>query len=206
MKIKQLQVGLMGNYCYILIDEKRGLCVLIDPSWDMEKIEEEINKENVKVAYAVLTHGHFDHSRKLEKLVKKLKFPVYIEESDLHMLELDSSLVTTFSKDCILDEKGIKLQILHTPGHSKGSCCVLQGKNLFTGDTLFINECGRVDLPDSSPEDMRLSLLRLMDLDRDIKIYPGHNYSDKAYSTIGEENQNNPVVALAKKGRDYFIS
>jgi glyoxylase-like metal-dependent hydrolase (beta-lactamase superfamily II) len=204
MLIKQLPVGQMANYCYMICKPETALCVLIDPSWDMDKIEKEVAKENSKIAFVILTHGHYDHSKYLDTLTEKLNVPVYIEESDVCMLEMSKKSIKTFSKNTILKEKGFEFQIIHTPGHSPGSCCILIEDNLFTGDTLFINACGRVDLPGSNSEDMRQSLLKLAKLEPGIIVYPGHSYSQKNSSTIGEESKNNPVIALARKGKEYF--
>ncbi len=188
----------MGNYVYLLGDGASGLCAVIDPGWHAEIILETAAEAGMAIDGIILTHGHFDHVNAADKLLGNRPVPVYMHKDDAYML--GGRIKTRPLKD---GEKirigGIEIETMHTPGHTPGSCCLLSGKNIFTGDTLFIGGCGRVDLPGSDPEKMKESLLKLSRLPPDTTVYPGHAYSDKPYSTIESEIKHNPYMALKKR-------
>jgi len=203
INIKTLNFGPMANSTYIVSDSESSNCFIVDPSWDMQSIENTLAKENLKPAFIILTHGHFDHSKNLCELVKKLNVPVYIHKEDVFMLEkIPSENIKTLKGDCELKLNGTKIEIIHTPGHTKGGICILIEKNLFTGDTLFVGQCGRVDFPYSAPEKMHESLVKLSKMDKDIKILPGHMPET---STIGNEIKTNSCLKLALKSREDFL-
>jgi glyoxylase-like metal-dependent hydrolase (beta-lactamase superfamily II) len=203
MKIKTLTLGPMDNNTYIVSDEKVGECILIDPSWNIAAIETAIKEDNLKSSLILLTHGHYDHSKNLESFLVKNEISVLMHEKDVFMLEdIDKKYIKTFNGDYCFDTKSFSIGVICTPGHSIGSCCYRIGNNLFTGDTLFVGQCGRVDFPYSDPEKMYESLIKLSKLNPSIKVFPGHMPQT---STIAKETKTNPYIKLALKGKNYFL-
>jgi glyoxylase-like metal-dependent hydrolase (beta-lactamase superfamily II) len=194
----------MGNFTYLVAADAKDGCVAIDPSWDMKAISDAAAAEGMDIKAALLTHGHFDHSKKIDKLAASV--PVYIEGKDLPFLEADPKLFKTFSGNSALTLAGMYVRALHTPGHSPGSVCYLIDDALFSGDTLFVGEVGRVDLPGSDVNEMYKSMLALAALPPETKVYPGHGYGDKDVSTIAEQKLQNPYLKMALKDREDFLS
>ena len=131
------------------------------------------------------------------ELLELVDVPVYVHKTETHILKNVpvSCKVPTESNQVIELGGDVQITLLHTPGHTPGSQCFLVQQRLVSGDTLFIGACGRVDLPNSSPEEMYDSLTnKLMRLDDTTVLYPGHNYARQPTSTIGEERQHNPCV------------
>jgi len=190
----------MANFSYIVGNPAAGSCFLVDPSWDIGKIEAEALAAGLKIEACILTHGHYDHSMHLEELARRLKVPVYLHAADLFMMDMDNSLVTTFSGGAVLTLAGIEVTAVPTPGHSPGSVCLIAGGNIFTGDTLFIGACGRVDLPGSDPKSMTDSLRRVAKLDPELIMWPGHDYGERRSVRLGDEVRLNPYIKFALRG------
>jgi len=189
MMFKQISVGPMDNFAYLIGDELTGEAIVVDCAWDIDKILKIAAREKLRIQYIINTHSHFDHTQGNLTMVKYTGAKV--------VAHVDSTIHKDISvKDGdILRVGGLKTSVLHTPGHSPDGICLLVGNKLLTGDTLFVGECGRTDLPGSSPEAMYHSLFeKLMKLPDDVEIYPGHNYGRKLSSTIGYEKNNNYVL------------
>jgi len=202
IEIKTLTLGPMSNNTYIVCGQDNN-CFFVDPSWNLSKIDEAVVKGGLKPAFAILTHGHFDHSKNITDILSKYNIPVYVHKEDAFMLaDVQKDLIKPIDENTELSLTGNKIKIIHTPGHTPGGICIQIENNLFTGDTLFVGQCGRVDLPHSNPAVMRETLIMLSKLDPALKIFPGH--MDRT-STIGEEAQNNPYIKLAKKNKLDFI-
>jgi glyoxylase-like metal-dependent hydrolase (beta-lactamase superfamily II) len=212
----------MQNLLYIIGDAKTRDCVLVDACWDIDGILEYSKKVNLNVVGAYYTHYHIDHVGGippapydkyyvrvdgLVKLSKKLPdIPIYIHEEDFDGLfnanpEIEKSRLTLVKDGEVFDmpsnegkdTTNVKFKIIHTPGHSPGSMCILvNDKRLFTGDTLFNGIFGRCDFPDSDKRKMFESLNKLKNLDENILILPGHNYSGE-WTTIKEQKNNGPL-------------
>jgi glyoxylase-like metal-dependent hydrolase (beta-lactamase superfamily II) len=202
MKIKTLTLGMMQNNIYIV--SEGGKCFLVDPGWDIKAIEQALKSDNLTCKFIILTHGHFDHSKNLYKLIENLDVPIYIHEFDADMLEkIPAEKIKTLTGGDTIKFGESEMKIIHTPGHTQGGICILINGNLFTGDTLFVGQCGRVDLPHSNPEKMYESLIKLSKLAPDIKVYPGHT---AGISTIAREVKTNPYILLALKSKEDFLS
>lgn len=183
----------MMNYAYILGDEDRKVCAIVDPGWSGEQIIAAAMKLGWKIEKILLTHSHFDHSNALDVLVRETGAEVYIHEGEAK--EISAALRVHPTKDGEKIEVGdLEVLCIHTPGHTPGSQCFLVAGALITGDTLFVDGCGRVDLPGSDPKKMHASLRRISELDPNIIIYPGHDYGPKSTSTIGEQRKTNPYM------------
>ena len=190
MRVLQIPVGQMANFTYIIADEERGESVIIDPSWDLEKIFDALKKNNWKAKYIINTHSHFDHVLGNEQVA---------EITGAKIVQHKNSKLTkqiSVSDGDIIRIGNIPIRILHTPGHSTDSICLVVNNELvFTGDTLFVGNCGRVDLPGSDPKDMYNSLFeKISKLEESLTIYPGHNYGPSPTSTIGKEKKTNYVL------------
>ena len=198
MKVHQIQVGNMQNFTYIVADENTNEAIIIDPSWDLVELELVIKKNNLKIKYIVNTHHHFDHTLGNEMMAESTKAPIIQHESS----ELSCDIRV---KDADFIEFGnSKLKVLHTPGHSHDSICLIGDGKIFSGDTLFVGNCGRVDLPGGSAKDLYHSLFDVLySLDDDLILYPGHNYGSSEVSTIGKEKSTNLV--MQKRTEQQFV-
>ena len=198
MRVHQIQVGNMQNFTYIVEDEHTHEAIIIDPSWDLMELELVIKKNNLTIKYIVNTHHHFDHTLGNEAMVESTKAPVI--QHELSELKHDIKV-----KDGDFIEFGhTKLKVLHTPGHSKDSICLIGDGNIFSGDTLFVGNCGRIDLPGGSAQDLYHSLFDILySLNDDLILYPGHNYGSSEVSTIGKEKITNLI--MQKRTEQQFI-
>src|SRR5919197_3305052 len=169
--ILQIAVGQMVNFTYIIADQKGGEATVIDPSWDLDKIFQALKKNGWRAKYVINTHTHFDHVLGNEQMAEVTGAKIVQHKNS--QLKRDIAV----SDGDTIEIGSVKLRVLHTPGHSKDSIClVLDGHLIFTGDTLFVGNCGRTDLPGSDPGEMYHSLFdRLGRLDERLIIYPGHN-------------------------------
>lgn len=203
MIFKRLPTGMLASNCYLVGDSGEG--AVIDPGADSRDILKMVEEAGVKVKYIILTHVHLDHICSVDRVREKTGAKVAVHEADAAAL-LDSrtngstlfGLDNTFGKadillkdGDILELGGLKLEIIHTPGHTPGGICIKAGNSVFTGDTLFRMSIGRTDLGNGDYDDIMVSLKdRLMKLDDDTVVYPGHGAS----STIGYERKHNPYV------------
>lgn len=198
MIIKQITVGPMANFAYLIGDENAHECAIVDPGWDCAEILRVAESLSLAVTKILLTHSHFDHARAVEELAKATKATVYVHKKEAS--EIPKGLTVEATQDGTVVKIGsIEVRCLHTPGHTPGSQCFVAGGAIFTGDTLFVEGCGRVDLPGSNPKEMMLSLKRLATLDPKLVVYPGHNYGPSPASTIGEEIKNNPYLSATSE-------
>jgi glyoxylase-like metal-dependent hydrolase (beta-lactamase superfamily II) len=190
LKVLQIPVGQMANFTYIIADEETDEAAIIDPSWDLDTIFDTLKKNGWKAKYVINTHSHFDHVLGNEQVAKITGAKIVQHEAS----QLDNQM--TVKDGDVITIGSIKLRVVHTPGHSKDSMClVLDGQFVFTGDTLFVGNCGRVDLPGSDPKEMYRSLLeRVGRLDEKLVVYPGHDYGQSPTSTIGHEKKFNYVM------------
>ncbi|HJS63493.1 MAG TPA: MBL fold metallo-hydrolase [Nitrososphaeraceae archaeon] len=191
LKIEQIQVGQMANFTYLIIDEEEKEIAIIDPSWDLDKIFEIIKRNSYRVKFIINTHTHFDHILGNEQVLAITNCQIVQHENSI-----DRHDIAVKDGDRIR-VGNIVIDILHTPGHSKDSIClIVDSKIIFTGDTLFVGNCGRIDLPGGNVNEMYDSLLRrIIKLNDELTVYPGHNYGMKTVSTIGEEKNTNYVLA-----------
>ena len=191
---RQLAVGYMGNFVYLVGDKKKKECALVDPAWDVDAVLREAEKDGMKVVAGILTHTHFDHANGVEALVQKTGCKIYVNEHEAKYLgDLKGHLVET-KEGSTLKIGDVEMVFLHTPGHTEGAQCILVGDKLVTGDTLFVSACGRCDLPGGDEKKLKQSLKRLAGLDGSLLVYPGHAYGEADCSTIGNERRTNPFM------------
>jgi hydroxyacylglutathione hydrolase len=199
LKVEQIRVGPMQNFQYLLKDEESRESMAIDSGWETAPIVEAARRAEMKVKYVVATHGHFDHSQTLRALAKELgDAAVVAHESSAidHDLSVKGGDVLRLGK--------AEVRVLHTPGHTEDSICLYDSADLFTGDTLFIGNCGRTDLPGGSAKALYESLHGvIMALPRETMIYPGHDYGEAPARRLGEEMRTNPTL-LARNLNEFI--
>ena len=198
MKVHQIEVGNMQNFTYILEDEDTGEAIILDPSWNLDEIQQIITRKALTVKFIVNTHHHFDHTLGNEAISKDTGAKIIQHESST--LDHDISVSDGHS----IKFGNSELKVFHTPGHSKDSICLVGDGKIFTGDTLFVGNCGRVDLPGGSAKELYHSLHDILaKLDDDLILYSGHNYGSTPSSTIGNEKQTNFV--MQKRTEEEFV-
>lgn len=206
MKIKQFKLGPMDNFSYALWDPDTRYAALVDPAWTPRELQTFLERENLDLQYVLLTHAHPDHVNGVKYfLAKTPDLPVYLHPGDEFLLESRPAGLRPLADGQKLALGGAMLSVLATPGHTPGSVCFLVPGAVLSGDTLFIGECGRVDLPGSSPEALFESFCRLASLPDDTVLYPGHSYNGDT-STLRVQKEYNLYLKLARQNRrDDFL-
>lgn len=208
--IKKYVVGPIQENCYVVIHGKN--CIVIDPGSEADYLIEEIEKENLKVLGIFITHGHYDHIGAVNELREHFHTTVYAshdtkemmmnaDENLSIMIGGEEYLVKGQIEELDISDSGVRNKIedfdmivYSTPGHAKGSCLFYLEEDhaLFTGDTLFMNGCGRIDFPTGNQSQMIKSLIRIKKLDFDADVYPGHGPN----TTLYNEKNNNPYLNI----------
>lgn len=199
MIFEQIEVGNMQNFSYIIGDKKSKEGAIVDAGWEPEKLIGAAKNKEIKVKYILLTHTHYDHINSLGKLFEMTKAKIIVHKEDakdVDNLGLPYTEVTGGDKITV---GKLKIEVLHTPGHTPGSVCYLAENKLVTGDTLFVEAVGRIDLPGGDTGQMYDSLQRLKKIGDNIEVYPGHDYGSRKNSTIGYEKKNNPYMKASKE-------
>ena len=209
MFFSQIKVGPMQNFSYIIGDENTKEAVIVDAGWDIDKLIAVCYKEKLKINKIILTHSHYDHTQKADELASKINSDVYFHEDDFNeikkLIQNPSIKIHRLKDDDEVKVGKIKIRVIHTPGHSPGAVCLLIENKLLTGDTLFVNAIGRTDLPGSDSLKMFESLQKIKKLDDKIEIYPGHDYGEVPFSTIGNEKKNNPYLRCNTKEQFFNL-
>ena len=207
--VEQIQIGPMANFTYIVGDRATRKVAVVDPAWDVDGLLDRIASQGYTLAAALATHYHPDHVgggmgghniAGVAELVAKQPVKVYVHRAEAAgvrkvtgLSESDLAKVDSGDKLALGD---VEIEFLHTPGHTPGSQCFRVKNTLVSGDTLFIDGCGRVDLPGSDPEQMYHSLAKLKALPDDTLLLPGHNYSAVPNATLGETKKTNAYLAV----------
>lgn len=195
--IHQFEVGPMENFIYFIGDKATRKCAVIDPAWNYEVILQEAARLDVTISAILCTHSHYDHVNEVGYLLKHIDVPV-------HMLGLEVDFGNFKCENLVKNSPGDRLTIgqhcsitmLHTPGHTPGSTCYHVDDHLVTGDTMFVNGCGRCDLVGGDPEAMHETLWGLLKkLPGQTVMYPGHNYDDAPTASLDEQLKTNPWLA-----------
>jgi len=204
MILEQIPVTSMAVFCYLIGDEKSKEGALIDPAGDFDRIFKKIDKHGLKIKWIINTHGHFDHTSGNDHIMKKTDAGLLIHESDGGKL---GSLTNRFLSKTIggksspgasrfvknndtIEIGALRLKVIHTPGHSKGSISLYIKGHIFTGDTLFTEGMGRTDLGDSSYEKIMDSIKnKILTLPGDTVVWPGHDYGRLPKSTVREQKK-----------------
>ncbi len=216
---KQIEIGPMQNFTYLIGDPMSREALVVDAAWDIPALVRLAEQDGFTITKALVTHYHQDHLggdfaghhiQGAVELLEQIKAKVYIHKAEAQFL---SRLVGLSASDLVQVDSGdttdvgnVKITFIHTPGHTPGSQCFLVENRLVAGDTLFINSCGRVDLPGSSPEDMYYSLKKLANLPDDTVLYPGHNYAGKPFDRLADQKRHNMYLNLSRKTLQDFLA
>ncbi len=198
----------MENFIYLLGDAHKRECVVVDPAWDVQGVVDCARADDMTITGALVTHWHPDHVggsmmghdvQGLAQLLAIQPVPIHVHRDDARWVKMmtgvsDSDLRLVESGDTVT-AGDVEVQCLHTPGHTEGSQCFRCGGALFGGDTLFLQGCGRTDLPGGDVEEMWRTLSqRLMSLPADLVLYPGHDYGDRPHAPLAEVRAQNTML------------
>jgi len=196
LSVKSFCGGYDNNFSYIIYDNETNEAAIIDTSIEPEQLIEFIKQNNLKLKFAVVMHGHFDHKVNLDfyrkNNIKLIASEEFKRKADQLVKDNDELQLGDFT-----------LKIIHTPGHIYDAICVLVDGKLFTSDTLFIGTIGTCSFPGADREDMYHSLCKLMTLPDDTIIYPGHDYGKTPTDTLAEQKKTNPY--LQSKSKEEFL-
>lgn len=205
----------MRNNVYVVGDAGTGEVLLVDPAYDVAGLLSWVGREGLRVVGVVATHYHADHVggemmigervEGLSELLELADLPVHVQKDEIpwvaEMTGAPVSSLVAHSDDEIVQVGSVMVRLLHTPGHTPGSQCLLAGDNLVSGDTLFIEGCGRTDLPGADPEEMYTSLQRLGSLPGRLIVWPGHDYSREESAPLQAVKLENPVLARMERAQ-----
>ena len=176
MKISVFQLGALGTNCYIVIDDQTKACAIVDPGASGEAVADWLKQEDLQPKYVLLTHGHYDHVGGVAEIARKTGCDVYLrsEERTMPQEMTAGELYCTHSYGETVTAAGITFRVLHTPGHTPGSVCLIAENVIFSGDTLFAGSRGRTDFPGGNEREITASLKKLAALPGDYQVLPGH--------------------------------
>lgn len=208
--LEQFFCGPMGNCLYLIGDPSTKQAYIIDPAFEPVELYQQALRRGFEIEAVVCTHAHQDHVGGelfgmqipgLRELRGTVELPIYIHATEEEYLVEKTGqpreTLRQLEDGQVLELGNLKIEVLHLPGHSPGCCAFHVGNHLITGDTLFVQGVGRIDLPGSDSTAMFESLQRLKTLPPETHIYPGHNYGPASSSTLGKEIQHNPYLQPA---------
>ena len=195
----------MANYCYLVGSRRAGEAFLVDPAWEPQGLVDIVEAEGLKLAGILATHYHPDHVggnifgldvRGVAEILERTSVPVHLHRSEVEgfckVTGVPSASVVAHDDGDELEVGDVRIRFIHTPGHTPGGMCLLVADRLLSGDTLFIQGCGRVDLPGGNSRQLYESLTQVLaKLPPETRIFPGHNYGGTPVSTMGEELETN---------------
>ena len=213
---RQLAVGPMANFVYLIGDRAVGNCLVVDPAWDVEAIAAAAEADGMTITGSLVTHYHPDHvggramgfavPGGIAPMLARAPGRIHVNRHEADGVITvtgvsESDLVRHDDRDRI-EIGSVVIELLHTPGHTPGSQCFLVRDRLVSGDTLFIDGCGRVDLPGGDPEEMRVTLTRRLAAVADaVTLFPGHDYGAVPSATMGEQRRSNPYLVQSPGNR-----
>lgn len=200
----------MANFIYLIGDRNTRECVVVDPAWDIDSLLSLVQAEDMKLTGALVTHYHPDHVGGhifgmdilgLPQLMEKNPVPIYVNKHEAEGLKQVTGVSLSDMKQVESEDRmqvgSVDISFLHTPGHTPGSQCFQVGGSLVAGDTLFLQGCGRVDLPGGDSEEMYHTLTRrLSKISNETILYPGHNYGGSGSAPLGEVRETNSYLQI----------
>ena len=196
----------MVNFVYAIGDRQTGDCVLIDPAYDVNGLVDAVEADGLRLTGVLATHYHPDHVGGsmmgmridgIASLLERCSVPIHVQQAEVEWVTkvtgVERTHLTAHEPGDIVKVGDIEITLVHTPGHTPGSQCFLVDGRLVSGDTLFLDGCGRTDLPGSNPSDMYDSLQRLASLPDNTVIFPGHQYSAAAHAAMSQVRSSNAI-------------
>ncbi len=197
MYFKQMELGPMANYVYLIGDEKTKDLAVVDPAWDVNAIINQATQDGYTIKHILISHGHPDHINGVDDLANRSNARIWMHKDETPWMGKFKEASTLTSSNDQLKMGQTDITFIHTPGHTPGSQCFMVQNHLLSGDTLFINGCGRTDLPGGNADLLYHSLNHtLSKLDDAVVLCPGHNYADKPLSTLGDEKKTQSVFSV----------
>lgn len=198
--LKQIEVGLMQNFNYLIGCVETKECGVVDPAFEVDRIVKAAEKDGMEIKKALLTHTHYDHIDGIEELIKRTDLEkIYVHKSEAKALPQYKEKIIEIKDGATIPIGNLSLRVIHTPGHLPGCVCFLGDNFVITGDTLFAGSIGRADFPESNVRDMYKSLQKLKELPDETIVYPGHDYGAAITSSIGQEKVNNPYMMISSE-------
>jgi glyoxylase-like metal-dependent hydrolase (beta-lactamase superfamily II) len=196
--LRQLKLGPMDNFVYLVGARDAKEVAVIDPAWDVAAIEQAAREDGKTIVCAAVSHCHKDHINGVPELLSRHDVPVYAQKEELAFSEdLRAMNVSALEPGDTFSVGPLRLKALHTPGHTPGSQCFHVDDALVSGDTLFINGCGRCDLRGGNPEDMYRTISQVLaKLPDGTKLLPGHDYADVPVDSLANVKAKNPYFQL----------
>ncbi|MCG3176769.1 MAG: putative polyketide biosynthesis zinc-dependent hydrolase PksB [Candidatus Omnitrophica bacterium] len=201
--LRQMEIGPMENFVYLVGDAQTREVLVVDPAWQADTILRVAREQDLKIVGALISHYHFDHTNGIEELLGSADVPVYVNKHDVPYLDLSHDNIRPVDAGQVVKAGRIEVRCVHTPGHTPGSQCFHTQDHLVSGDTLFIGACGRTDLPGGDAKQLYDSLRTLSKFDDRTVLCPGHNYSEKPTTTLGDEKRTNPYLLC--DSLDHFL-
>ncbi len=202
--VRQLQLGPAENFVYLVGPKSGDEVLVVDPAWEVPAIEAAVEEDGKRLVGAFISHSHFDHINGLPELLERHDLPVWVQARELarsRELQALGEAARPLGHGDPIQVGAMTMRALHTPGHTPGSQCLHAGGALISGDTLFVNGCGRCDLAGGDPEQMYHSIHDvLLRLPWSTRLYPGHDYADVPAATLEESRAMNPYLRFEALG------
>lgn len=199
MIFKQISVGPMRNFNYLIGDEGTKQAAIVDPAFEEEKLYAAAETNRLTITAILQTHTHPDHVEAMARVVGKLDPRIYVHGDERQAIGNHSDKIHAVDEGDTIRIGDLSVKVFSTPGHTPGGLTFQVENKLITGDVLFVEGCGRVDLPGGDMEMMWETLQKLKNMEEDLEVYPGHDYGSRPHSTLKHEKKHNPYLTASKE-------
>jgi len=205
-KVRQINTDYMGfsNYCYIIVDKSSSEACIIDPAWELNKIEYELGELGANLTSILLTHSHYDHVNLLNPLLRRFNPSVFMSKKEIDYYGFKCRNLNELDDMDAVETGKTKITCILTPGHTYGGMCYLLQDSMFTGDTIFTEGCGICSSCGGSPKEMFKSIQKVKSIiPSHVRIYPAHSYGKEPGYTLDYLNNNNIYFLLDNE--EHFV-
>lgn len=193
--LEQMEIGPLQNFLYFIGDKNTNEIAVVDPAWDVDYLCSQAESKGYTITNVFLTHGHPDHVNGLDEMLERHDVPAYISQHEAPFLKPNHKNLQEVDDGARLKVGNIEFECILAPGHTPGCQCFKYGDLLIAGDVIFIDGCGRCDLPGGDAKVMYNSLYHvIMELPDSTIIYPGHNYGPTPFATLAQQKRTNPYL------------